>query len=408
MIEQDIVYTEDQEKALESIEEWLSAGEWLSGIKPYKTLSGYAGTGKTTLLDKIVQSIKDRGKSYLVTATTNKAVKVLTDRVDADYFSTIHSALNIRPQRRGTKEIFKPVYGRNGMPISRSDIVIVDECSMISSKLLDLIEEHREDARVLFCGDPAQLQPINETISKCFEFDPVILTKVVRHGDTISNKAKLLRESSDIVEQESLLEPPIIRKIEERDLEHVFNGFRDNPDKARVLCWRNKQVDRWNEYLRALDWGEEDLPPFIKGDIVIANEPCQFQRDGEKYIVMMNSEEGEVIKVRETGTSHLLKVRKMDGEEVTVNKVKEQYKKKLEEILKNHADNKRWSSFWELKESYHDIKHCYAMTTHKSQGSTFDRVVLDWQDVSLNKDILNRNQLFYVGLTRAAEQVLVI
>lgn len=405
MRDTNIEYTPDQQEALKSIKEWLT-----DETKPYKTLSGYAGTGKTTLLDAVVNYADYKGMSILVSATTNKAVKVLRDKIEADTFGTIHSALNIRPKKRGTKEIFEPVRFGKELPIVQYDLVVVDECSMISTQLLSIIDNEIKGSgtKVLFCGDPAQLQPINEEISQCFHFDPVLLTEVVRHGDSIAQKAKLVRSTDRVVPYSEILQDPDIVKVN-GSFPEIFKGFREDPDRIRMICWRNDQVDYWNRLLREVDWDKTPDKKFQVGDIVIANEPCVIASSfGDKNIVMMNSEEGIVEKVNETPSSYELDVAKFSGGTCIVNVAKDQYKEQLDTLLSGFAKRKKWKDFWDLKESYHDIKHCYAITAHKSQGSTFQNVVIDWRDMSLNRNRENRNQLIYVGMTRASEKVMIL
>lgn len=399
--ERDFDLTQDQLTALEEILDWFMTDTY----SMYKVLSGYAGTGKTTLLNEVVAAIEQgKGKKVIVTATTNKAVKVLMDRVDAKNYSTIHSLLNIKPKQVGTKEIFERDNFNKSESMGSFNLVIVDECSMISQKLLQIIySENPGHTKVLFCGDPAQLQPINEDISECFEFDPSTLTEVVRHGDAIAQKAKLVRQSHTHVGLEELLTDPEIVTVGKKEVWELFKGFRQNPDRVRMLCWTNAQVDYWNTVLRLSDYGAPTDHPWSIGDIVIANQPCI---DG-KEIIMMNSEEGEVVHIVEESSYYKLKIDVYGRDKATVRVVKPEYLPELKLQLEMFATAKLWKEYWKLKKHYHDIKHCYALTVHKSQGSTFQSVVMDWRNIHLNKELQNKNQLIYVAMTRAAEKVMI-
>lgn len=394
-----IELTSDQQEAFNNIITWLEHPD----PDKYKTLMGYAGTGKTTLLNEIAKYSKRKGINTLFTATTNKAVKVLRSRVNHENFSTIHSACNIKPKQKGAKEIFEAVTW-NKKDISKYDLIIVDECSMISEKLLGIIDDEI-DVKVLFCGDPAQLQPINEDKSKCFDYNPEMLDTIVRHGDTIANKSKLIREKNVFVSVDQLIEEPDISRIKIEDIAKRFKNFRDNPDDIRMLCWTNKQVKLWNAKLRIADYGYKPDKPFIKGDIIIANQPCEVNNN----VVMNNSEEGIILNVIEQDDSWFLEVDLFSGGIAHVTKLKDEYKSKVKKELKELADDKKWSQYWNMKKRYHDIRHCYAMTTHKSQGSTFNNVILDIDDINknvkYNEDVENRNQLVYVGMTRASNKV---
>lgn len=398
-----MILTTDQQTALDNIKTWIDDPD----SPPYKTLMGYAGTGKTTLLDYVVQYASRKAKlKTTVTAPTNKAVKVLREKVEHHEFSTIHAALSIRPKRIGTKEVFEPAqYG--DMPITSFEFVVIDEASMVSIDLLRIIEDKRNaNTKVLFCGDPAQLQPVNETVSQCFNFNPETLHEVVRHGDVIANKAALVRNPKAYVSISELLSPPDIIHVQRQGTLDLFKNWRSNPDHARLLCWTNAAAIAWNKILRNHDWGRVIEEPFVEGDIVIANEPCLGMGKGNsKLILMMNSEEGEVLEVKEQFDGHELKVRREDGKIVLLRVVSAKYAETVNEMLEDYASRKYWRQFWELKEQFHDVRLAYAMTVHKSQGSTFQNVVVDFKDISSNYDRANKNQLLYVAMTRAAQTV---
>lgn len=406
--------TDDQKKALQEIKDWLSKDPMFmivagdedqaenSDKARFKVLQGFAGTGKTTLLNYIVAEAKKEGMRIIVTATTNKAVKVLVDRVDAPDYATIHSVLRIRPKEYGEKEVFEPDRSIDRPPLASYDLVIVDECSMISQQLLQIIrDENPGHVKVLFCGDPAQLQPINETISHCFSYSPSTLKEVVRHGSAIANKATLVRQEDRNIDHKELLDGDHISVIKTSDIYPLFESFRLNPDRIRMLSWTNKRVHHWNDRLRMADYGRR-MPPFTTGDIIMANKPCIMKEE----IVLMNSEEGVVQNVHEEETHYVLSVLPNGKDKpVSVRVLKKEYEHELNTTLRDLAIKKDWRRFWKLKRTYHDIRHCYAMTVHKSQGSTFDSVIIDWNDVYQNTDDVNRNQLVYVGMTRAAKRV---
>lgn len=408
--------TEDQEEAYTEFQEWLESSE------QFWTLKGYAGTGKTTLLDYFThyatQEFQDdtkygKGLETVITATTNKAVKVLNQKVDHHDFKTIHSLLNIKPKKQGRKEVFEQV-NWNRDNILKYDLVIIDECSMISEKLFDIIENEIGGSRVkvLFCGDPAQLPPINEEKSLCFQFPGYELTEVIRHGDVISHKAKTVRNQNELISIDSLIAEPEISYISLREAERLFHNFNDHPEQARVLAWTNKAVIRWNSKLRSADWiarqGYEPETPFAAGDVIIANEPCTKKTPMGERVLMLNSEEGKIKKVTEQYDSWHLKVKTESGSSVTLKRIKKEYYSTWKTNLDQFAAANNWKDFWAEKKKYHDIRHAYSLTTHKSQGSTFTNVILDPNDINKNRNVAERNQLLYVAMTRAAEKVYIL
>ena len=117
-------------------------------------LLGYAGTGKTTLMDSLASEFVKRGKRVVVTATTHKAVAVLKSKI-TEYgvdCRTIHSLLSVRPYEDETGTYLK----RAPMaPAVDVDVVIVDECSMLSAEVMAWVMRLLTRAFVLFVGDDA-------------------------------------------------------------------------------------------------------------------------------------------------------------------------------------------------------------------------------------------------------------
>lgn len=391
------ILTKDQRKAYEGFKTFLSSK------KKFKTLAGYAGTGKTFLLDYFVEYAKTKRFKTIVTATTNPAVAVLMGKVsDHDEFSTIHSLLNIKPVKKGSKEIFKPdKYGDND--ITEYDLVIIDECSMISMELLNIISEELQGAstKVLFVGDPAQLQPINEKVSHSFKYEPLKLFEIVRHGDIIANQAKLVRNNKEFIYHRNLFKTPDVSVIVYEHMMDLFKGFKENPRKVRMLTWTNDAVHYWNRIFRAVDWGFDPEVPFMEGDIVVANSPCE----NHDRIIMNNFEEGVVQSVDEYEHYYKINVHKNIGHDVYLRVIKDNYIEEWKQSLKTYAKNKDWGNFWYWSKFYHDIRHCYALTTHKAQGSSIENVIMDIYDMNQNYDIENKNQLLYVAMTRAEKFV---
>ena len=102
---------------------------------------GYAGTGKTFVLTKVIEKMLATSKSkvILMTAPTNKAVRVMYDA--ADYFhsnlsySTVHSGLGLKESiDKDGKQIFVKEWGRE-VSFDFTDIATVDEVSMLTDEL---------------------------------------------------------------------------------------------------------------------------------------------------------------------------------------------------------------------------------------------------------------------------------
>jgi exodeoxyribonuclease-5 len=64
------------------------------------------------------------------------------------------------------------------------------------------------------------------------------------------------------------------------------------------------------------------------------------------------------------------------------------------------ANGKLWKKFWDHKDLFHDVKYAYALTAHRSQGSTYENVWVDFQDILLNRNRKEAFQCLYVACSR--------
>ena len=131
-------------------------------------------------------------------ATTNKAVSVLQNMFGNQFehvdFKTIHKLCKIKRQISTYGDV---IFNLNENPDDPSkkknvysyDIIIIDECSMISKKILSILTSlsQRIKGKIIFIGDKYQLPPVNEPISDVFDLPvkKMNLTKIVRCSDNV-------------------------------------------------------------------------------------------------------------------------------------------------------------------------------------------------------------------------------
>ncbi len=65
-----------------------------------------------------------------------------------------------------------------------------------------------------------------------------------------------------------------------------------------------------------------------------------------------------------------------------------------------------WRLFYQLKESVLDYKYNHACSIHKSQGSTYNKVIINVGNINMNKNVAEKKRLFYTAITRASELVI--
>ncbi|MEM6997717.1 MAG: AAA family ATPase [Patescibacteria group bacterium] len=136
---------------------------------PLCLLTGAAGTGKTYLLNKFIQRAKRKGNRLAVTATTGLAATHLNG-------STIHSWSGIGIHDEITPDRLNRLPKSRVDIISKADVLIIDEISMLHDFRLDMVDEICRAAResekpfgglrVILCGDFYQLPPINRSDSR--------------------------------------------------------------------------------------------------------------------------------------------------------------------------------------------------------------------------------------------------
>lgn len=435
----DLILTPDQEAALAEINSANRAGE-------FHLLTGYAGSGKTTLVQRFARESEARGYDIVLTAPTHKAVAVLARKLREAGVGipcmTIHSLLQLTPKPHGDRMLFERK--RRARPVT-ADIVVIDECSMLSADLMRHIRRHLSVSFVLFVGDPAQLPPVGEPASESFSIKSHShLDTIVRQAaeNPILQAAHIIRES-----QGGPIDWSWCRSVKAAPL-GVFNPgrpeawmrkgflsqeFAADPDSFRYLCWTNERVSSVNRKVRGWIYGGETATPFMPGERVLARSPV-FLPDGQTLIVSTN-EEATVLSIGPADFAYLLrekegmsgdklarwsasvpswrmKLEKDDGDTVTVDMPRDDraYQKVLARIADEAADSRdRWGDFHAIKQQIGTFQAIYAMTVHTSQGSTFRNVFLDIPDIRRRaSNPLEMQQLLYVGATRPSHALMLV
>lgn len=404
-------------------------------------LTGYSGTGKTFLVTKIIEEIlyKNKGVRIAITAPTNKAVRVLKNlssicethsRVE---FNTLHSLLGLkRVITPEGKEEYKAEFG--GGDIGEFDIVLVDEVSMLDNELYEQLLDSAEynNILLLFIGDRGQIPPVNGGESRLFSEElenSFNLTKIIRQagGNPIIQIAQKIRTDEDIKEETIVDEENngvIFLKIntEMPLLEKYFKSenFSKNANFVKVLAWTNRAVDYYNDKIREMIYGEKCGKLNI-GEKMVCNKPIT---DSRKRILLNNNDEFEVlsyeIKTETTGFKFSYYAVKVlcNGKTKTIKLLAEKSENDYQKELKNLKDKaskaspmlrrNAWVKYFNLLDKYADVKYNYALTVHKSQGSTFDNAIVINCDIKRVQDKKERNKLLYTAVTRAKNKLFVI
>jgi hypothetical protein len=275
-------------------------------------LQGFAGTGKTTLISILTEYLHSNGylKAIAFSAPTNKAVNVLKSKFsqnkDSNYdFLTIHKLLQYKSDFdvSGNKVFVKK---NNNSLFENYDLVVVDECSMLSKDIVSDIypnnnnNKNNDNKKIILLGDPAQLPPVDEDISDIFNLDikTITMKQVVR-----SNKDNVVNICNNVRKWmfKELPDPYMVkfkgkgvkffkndRNIKESKwLKHYLNN------EGIILAWTNKKCDLYNNTIRQIKYNKKELNRFEIGDILILTE---FYKSLDK--AFYSSEQIKVINIK--------------------------------------------------------------------------------------------------------------
>ena len=341
-----VKYTSSQEKANDLL---------MSGADVF--LTGRPGTGKTEFLADFAVKQGVLGKKVLVTASTGIAASCYADG------RTLHSAL------RWKMNPYEYDYDHCAELLNKSDIVIVDEASMLNRNILGLFETClsycKRRPQVIVCGDFFQLPPVTgkgyHSPLYPFEMDewknlkltPCLLTEVVRQKDP---------EFKRMLEKAMFADPSC--------LWYFNNRTRKQPlEDSIILCTKNEYADFYNEDM--VDHLEGDAKTYhAQGDtghvdfektrvkktlsvkkgmrvMSLANDPSGNYQNGSLGTVMDMEED-------------TIRVRFDNGNTCDV------YRRTY--LMDDKVDGQ------EVKIRQFPLSGGYAITIHKSQGQTFDRI----------------------------------
>lgn len=402
--------------------------------KNFIALEGFAGTGKTFTIQHFLKE-QARYRSVCVTAPTNKAVSVLRDfgrEVGVKIPSkTIYSSLGL--VLSSDNEVRECTQGTDG-DFNEFQIVVIDETSMLNRKMTRIIQDrvmHRQ--KVIFMGDPYQLNPVHEAISPSFTLGQTLrLAKVMRQEE-----GALLELIADVRQQciDGSAPSRIQTSLNDNDDGvHLMFGneffetaawqfqtdeYRSNPSFARYLAWTNAEVKRFNRYVRAKMFGP-DAPTYIVGEHVTTLSPVFDMDDNLLFCVddeaqVTFAEEAEMTDYLDTKMNRYkvwrLTLESADGRIGTVITLHPgsvaKYTRRCQQLANEcHSGRRAWRAFWDFKEMFTDVRHLYGMTVHRSQGQTIENVFVNAKDFFGNKRKDELRRLIYVALSRASKNVI--
>ena len=381
-------------------------------------IQGPAGTGKTTLISHLLNQLPKRERVLKsigadafnfhhihVTATTRKAAQVICEKLGYPN-QTIHSLLGLKVDNsRATGKTSLRL--RHGAESVANSLIIIDEASFIDTELLSAIRDRSWNCKVVYIGDPFQLTPTKS--HTCPVFDGLIrsvkLTQIMRFDGEIDRLSAQYRDAvnSDVF-PEITVDGTQIRHVDgatfQQLVEESFKpDFYTDYDKAKVVAWTNNRVHDYNKHIRSQKGCNA---PIERGELMITNRPIM---DSKKTPVYSTD-----ASVHVTHVTKPTKLKGIEGVYVTIDHTVEVFVATDHDALKAKLSqlrrDKNWSEYFEIQEGWADLRPPYACTVHKSQGSTYERVLIDLSDIGRCNIKTDVARMLYVAISRASKEVI--
>lgn len=392
-----MILTKRQEEGLKTAVARHRAGE------KYTVIAGYAGTGKSTLVRYIIDALDIEEDRVCHCAFTGKAAEVLKKKGNKNV-ATLHRLLY--------EHIPRPAGGffRKPKPFIDYDVIVVDEVSMAPKSLMELLFKHQ--VYVICLGDPFQLPPIDKDEDNHLLDDPhIFLDEIMRQ-----------EEDSEIIQ--------LTMKIRNQEPIDYFNG-----NEVKIIPYSDLNTG-------VLQWGDQILTATNAKRQAINNQMRALQGrtgepvDGDKIICLRNywddsSLNGDALI---NGTIGILQnsfqtwreiprfvqsdIRKFDvlvGDLVVpeTNDVYQMTEMDRQMIITGEkcCDWRLSYKLGKLRPKYGEIvpkefTYAYAITTHKSQGSEWPKVVVLEEKFPFDK--VEHARWLYTACTRSSEKLVLV
>ena len=367
----------------------------------YTCISGYAGSGKSTLVKFIVQSLPgvDPEKDVVYATFTGKAAQVLLKKGNKNV-STLHKLLYESLPRPDGSWYRKPV---ERIPYK---IVVIDEVSMVPDSMIQQLFKY--SCYVIALGDPFQLPPVTKDDANALLDKPhVFLNEIMRQAQ----ESEIIRVSMDIREGKdlSLLDGKEVKVFDKSQFTsdmmlwadqvlvgtnatriNLNNTMRDmlgrsgGPQEGdKVICLKNE----W-------DIVADNFDPLVNGTIGFLKNPYSTFVSVPRFLGGHRFDVLQSDFVTDGGATftdlNMDKKMIMTGEKCCDWKT-------AYTIGRNQAHKYKLPK---------EFTYGYAITCHKSQGSQWDKVLIVEEKFPFDKT--EHARWLYTAVTRAAEKAVII
>lgn len=464
------VFTDDQKVAIDGILSFLK--EPFKDGSFIVSLCGPGGVGKTFCVDYIIQNSVYAPSVIMCCAPTHKACRNLSNAIGGKKVITIQSLFGFRLDCNiddfdPNNPYFAPI--NNPKLTNLHKVLIIDESSMLNQKLVNYIVNYcrKLKIKVIFVGDDFQLAAPKDSHISSFSKSTKIfhLNQIVRQSEDnpIRNVLNIMRK--DIENKTFNFLNYIMKQKEDIDainntgwhivdmntaaklIKFKFSGeeFREDVSMYKVIAYKNIRVTSWNNFIRRCIIPDSDKSILTKDDLLMSYSTIV---DDFNSVIFANSEEYIVHDIADTSDAiygfkgFLVRFQKVYGGEITPpifvinhldNFTWQYYCKVINDMITEakqaspHNRGAAWKKYFEFKKQYlslipiiditgksisdKDVDYGFAITAHKSQGSTYGTVFVDLKDMLYDKNghpFTNRDDVLrriYVGCSRPSKEL---
>ena len=362
---------------------------------PVSIISGGPGTGKTTIVHAITKMFIELYHLSPIDITTSIALIAPTGRAAKKLSMSTHlPAMTIHRYLKWNKDTND--FGVNEENKNHHKLIIVDETSMIDTYLFSsLLKGTLESAQIILVGDTFQLPSVGAGL---------ILNDLV-----LSNLFSYTSLQTIYRQSENSYIPFLAKEIKEHQLD---TSFKEKKDDYNFIPCESKQIKELLKQIieKSISKGLkvddiQVLAPMYKGENGIDNlnfllqelfNPAGENKKETTYFDVVYREQDKVLQLVNNPDCNVY-----NGDIGYITAIKEKVDKKGIEIFIDFDGNQVVYS----KEDLNNIKHAYAITIHKSQGSEFPHVILP---ISKNYYKMLYNKLIYTGVSRAKKSLVII
>ncbi|MBE0673221.1 MAG: AAA family ATPase [Bacteroidales bacterium] len=444
--------TVDQEKAIVALSEYVAENSNDSLF----LLTGYAGTGKTSIISALVKSLEQLRLKSVLLAPTGRAAKVLASYSGRQAF-TIHKKIYRQKSSRDGVGTFS--LDRN---LHKETFFIIDEASMInnrtadssifgSGRVLDDLFEYvysGSGCKLILVGDTAQLPPVGSDVSPAldqrtlesygFGVTAFELKEVVRQAASsgiLMNATGIRR----IIGTYDAAQPQIDTDNFNDIIRIGGDGLIDelqaayeatSKEETIVVVNSNKMANKYNQGIRnRIFFREDEVGP---GDLLMVVKNNYFWLSGEEQSgFIANGDIAEVVSIgnyeerygfrfaevslffpdyqEEIDAKIVLDTLHYDTPAMPEDKSRELYFSVLEDYPGLKSKKKQYEAVRE--DPYFNalqVKFAYAVTCHKAQGGQWRRVFIDQGMFNSQEPTTEYLRWLYTALTRATEKLYLV